>query len=150
GLALGRRSPPNRASATAAAAAATRGQISLMQAYDPSRLRAFDFGRLARMSDDRLLAAATVSVRTLDEHFDLPEGRYEARVSFEGDRGRPGEAFAAFSDRRTLGRPTAPREHPVVIGRASTPLGDPAVIPFELLLSASTWIGVSDAAAAAA
>src|SRR5262249_46349864 len=96
-------------------AVVTRGRIGLLEQYDGARLRAVDVTPRRRFRDDDVLQAAALTTRhepdaagedprALEPSFALPEGRYEARVWFEGDPGQAGDAFVALSDRVVLAR----------------------------------------------
>jgi len=123
-----------------------RGQLGLMAEYDPSRLRAVDLTHARRMDDAELLAAASLSLRpaldapvkdphVLEGPFELPEGRYEAKVWFESAHQLEGEAFVALTNQ-------------LVIARAAAPLANPVRLPFELPVGTRAFVGLSGADAA--
>jgi hypothetical protein len=129
------------------ASAASRGQLALMDRYDPSRLHAVNITRRSRLSDADVRDIATLTVRRtpgsdagpqaiLEGPFELPEGRYEARLWFDG-RAPEGEAFVAVADR-------------VELGRAAAPLSNPAVIAFRLALAAPAFVTVTNPVLASA
>jgi hypothetical protein len=123
-----------------------RGQLALMDAYDPSRLRAVNLTKRTRLTSDEVLAAAVINMRRsgdaaiedpriLEGPFDLPEGRYEARVWFEAQQPPDGDAFVALADQ-------------VQVARAQGPLSNPVVLPFDLKVRTGTFVGLTDKAAA--
>lgn len=131
---------------TSRARVAARGQLELMHAYDAARLRPLDLERLRRLSVPELFSALTVAVRRdpdsasgglFDDPFELPEGEYEARVWFGGDRPHAGEIRASLS------------EH-IMVARTAGPLGNPSVVRFRMAVPARLRIGLTDGAAAAA
>src|SRR5262249_14429140 len=84
-----------------------RGQLSLMTEYEGDRSWAFAYAQSRRTSQDEVLSTATLSLRPTGDRLDggeppilagpfsVPPGRYEARLWFEGNRPRHGEAFTA-------------------------------------------------------
>lgn len=128
--------------AAARTAVAVRGQLGLMDRYDPARLRTVNLSTLTRLSDADTLAAAMLTVRhrpgaeigdprMLDGPFDLPEGRYVARLWFEGQRAPHGEVHVGLAET-------------VYLAHAAAPLDNPSVLPFDLPVSAPTFMGVGD------
>jgi hypothetical protein len=124
----------------------TRGQLELLTAYDPTRTHAVDITHLRRLRSDETLSAGVLSLRrpagvvaenphVLEGPFELPEGRYEARVWFDAPRGPAGEAFVALSDDITL-------------ARSPTAAASPIAVPFDLPIRTPTFVGVSDATVA--
>jgi hypothetical protein len=141
-LLAGLRPLSNRTALTA------RGQLAVMDAYDPGRLRAVDLTHVKRLGGAEVLAAASLALRraadapvdnphVLEGPFELPEGRYEARVWFAGDTPRSGDAFVGLSDQ-------------VILAKATPPLANPAVMPFDLPVRTPAFVGLSDADAARA
>jgi hypothetical protein len=121
---------PDRSSVVA------RGRHSLLEEYDSSRLSAVDCHRMASLGDGDVLTAMTVSGPTLNAPFDLPAGRYEARVWFT-EHAAPVEAFATLSEQ-------------VVLGRSLGQIVNPLRIPFQVFLDSPVSFRLGDPAAAAA
>ncbi len=107
-----------------------RGRIDLLEAFDPGRLRAFDYPSRTKVDAARLLASAVVTIPLrADEPVDelgrlagplsLPPGRYQARVWFEGERPRAGDLVISLGN-------------DVVVARATGPLPNPATVAFDL------------------
>lgn len=128
-------------------AVVAREQLALMRDYDPTRTHAVDVTHAARLRPDEVLSAATLTFRrpaggeSGDSHvlagpFELPEGRYEARLWFDAPRANGAEAFVALTDA-------------VVLSRASAE-ANPAVVRFALPIRTPAFVGVSDPAAASA
>jgi hypothetical protein len=114
-----------RVGAESRAEIARRGALDLLWQYDGDRVRAFDYGALARIDETRLRDAATIRFRAYPPaSFALPEGEYEARVSFRSALERQGEIAVASNGR-------------VTFGRAAGILANPAVVPFRLPVTAS-------------
>jgi hypothetical protein len=125
-----------------------RGQLALMDAYDPSRLHAVSPTKRKRLTSDDVLAAAAITIRRPGDQavgdargvagpIDLPQGRYEARVWFESRQPPDGEAFVALSDQ-------------VLLARVQGPLTNPVVMPFDLKIHTPAFVGVTDGPAARA
>jgi hypothetical protein len=141
-LLAGLRTMPGRS------AVVVRGQLRLLADYDPSWLRAVDMTHARRMDEREVMAAASLTLRrapdavvsnprVLEGPFDLPEGRYETRIWFDGPRPPEGEAFVGLTDQ-------------ILLARASGPLTNPVNLPFELPIRTAAFVGVSDAAVARA
>jgi hypothetical protein len=123
-----------------------RGQRELLAEYDPSRLLATDVTHVRRLDEKAVLTAASLTFRrppgaaadnprVLAGPFDLPEGRYEARIWFEGSVPPGSEGFVGLTDQVLLAhRPAA----------GTSPLR----LAFELPIRAPAFVGVSDALAA--
>jgi hypothetical protein len=120
--------------------AALRGQLTLIREFDSARLRAVDLSRWRRMNDGQLIAAVTIST-TAGTRLDLPEGEYEARVTFRDGGPAPGErtgqALVALS--RKIEAVSAPASG-----------ANPLVLPFTLWFDSPAAVDFSDAATAAA
>jgi hypothetical protein len=130
------------------AESARRGQLEIMDAYDPGRLRAFDYRSATRLDSAGLLRASTLSVaRSPEEQIDpqrrvagpfgVPAGRYVARVWFGGSQPRDGDVVIA--PRR--GSPFA---------RLPGPLNNPATVAFEMPAQVPFWLSLSEASTAQA
>jgi hypothetical protein len=141
-LAAGRTGASDRAGIIA------RGQLSLMAAYDGSRLWGFDYSSLTRLNQQQLIGVSAFLVprepnapvqdpHQLQGPFELPPGRYESRVWFDGGRARTGEAF--LTSRNQL-----------VLSRTRGPLTNPAVMSLDLPVPAVLWVGLSTEEAARA
>jgi hypothetical protein len=124
-----------------------REQLGLMRDYDPTRTRTADLTHMTRLRERDLFAAATLTLRhaaddetanprVLAGPFELPEGRYEARVWFDSAHGLAGDAIVGVSDQITLAHGAA--------------AGNPSVLPFALPIRTPAFVGVSDPAAARA
>ena len=134
-IVAGRTAAPGRADIIA------RGQLSLMDAYDGTRLSGFDYSSLTRLSRLQLLGISTLGVsrqpndpvqdpRRLEGPFELPPGRYESHVWLEGSRTRDGEAFLTLRNQ-------------LVLARTRGPLTNPAVMSLDLPVPAALWVGLS-------
>ncbi|MGE0705008.1 MAG: hypothetical protein AB7P22_13840, partial [Vicinamibacterales bacterium] len=122
-----------RPSAEAREAAAERGALDLLWAYEGERHRAFGYQELAHLPPPAFLAAsARTSSRLPSGPLSLPPGSYEARVWFNGTMAREGEVVVSAS-------PTA------VFGRATGRLSNPAVVPFSLPVPSTVQVQVPDA-----
>lgn len=123
------------------AATATRGQIALLHAYDPSRLRAVNASHGTRLTDDAVRQAARLELRsmagTTSQAIDLPQGSYEARVWFDGDSTRSGDL--------DIVTPAG-----AVIARQGGPQVNPATLPFEMPVTAVIGVRLSDPASQSA
>ena len=135
--------------AAARAETVRRGRSGLMEAYDPERVRGFDYGRMARLDEAGLLRASALTLEWRGSEapepgraagpFSLPPGRYAARVWFDGaGRQRDGDLLLS------LGRGN-------IAARANGPLGNPATLTFDLPIAvrASLELSVPQTARAA-
>jgi hypothetical protein len=119
------------------AATATRGQIALLHAYDPSRLRAVNASHGTMLTDDALRQAARVELRSTtdtpspSQAIDLPQGSYEARVWFDGDSTRSGDL--------DIVTPAG-----AVIARQNGPQVNPTTLPFVMPVTAAIEVRLSD------
>lgn len=125
----------------------TRGSMALLEAYDPVRLRAFDYPTLTRLSPPAWLEKLAVSfdrepggepdpLGRVSGSLQLPPGEYEARVWFEGNRPRTGALQAALGN-------------DYLLARVEEPLSNPAVLPMSVPLAVpSVWIQLTDLASA--
>jgi hypothetical protein len=123
-------------------AVVTRGQLSLLDAYEGDRLWAFAYEKYRHLSHDEVLSASALSLRPDNDSlssadpqrlagpFSLPPGRYEARLWFEGDRPRHGEAFAAVTSE-------------VRLAEAPDPITNPVRLTFDVPLRTPVSVGVS-------
>jgi hypothetical protein len=123
-----------------------RGRVDLMQAYDGSALKAFDYGRRTWMREPQLLAATALALsRAAGElssdparfagPFDLPAGRFAARIVFDKVAARdPATAVAVL-----IG-------NGAVLARVGAASADR--IEFDVPIEASVRLTASDAALA--
>jgi hypothetical protein len=132
---------PSRRSAIVA-----RGQSDALRAFDAADVRAFDPDRIRRVAGGDLDAELTTVERRdaangdaadLGGPFTLPEGDYEARVWFAGDRPTDGAVRVLLS-------------RDVILARATTPLANPATLRFRMLVPASVRVDLAGGAQAAA
>lgn len=115
------------------------GKASLMRALDPARLRAVGFPGPHRLTVDEALAGSRLTRVSLSDGgapnfrvpFDLPAGRYEARISFATDAPRRGTALVTLGDGVLASGQPIPRS------------GD-AVVPITLDVSALAWVSITD------
>jgi hypothetical protein len=103
-----------------------RGTLALLQAYHPVRARAFDYGRLSRLSPADWLSRAVFrrdrrpgrdvdALHRLTNALTLPPGRYEVRVWFEGSRSPGGAIEAIVPGGQTLIRSDEPLANPALL-----------------------------------
>lgn len=130
------------------ASARTRGDLELIDRFDPVERRAFDYTRLARLSPPEWLRTLNVAfdrepgtepdgIGRLAGALHLPPGQYEARVWFEG--ARQGGSLQA-----TVG-------YDNLIARVDAPLPNPAVLQLSLPVPVpSFWLQLTDLGAARA
>lgn len=135
GLSAGRLPPASRS------AAAVTGQLALLHAYDPSRLRAIDASRGRRLDDDSVRSAMTLDLPIANGEtpapVELAEGAYEARVWFAG-------AMPHAGGLQVLTREGA------VIATIDGPLANPTTIGFQMPVSGAVAVRSTGIAAAAA
>ena len=123
-------------------ATATRGRLDLMRAYDGSSLRGFDYAHRATLDEQRRLELSAVSVtraagaladdpQRLAGPFDLPAGRFIARIAFSDGARFGGAAFVTLGDR-------------MQIARSEGPLNSATELAFNLPVDATVWVAVSD------
>lgn len=117
---------------------ARRGALDLVWRYDGDRVRAFEYAALGKIDETRLREAATIRFRGYPvPPFALPQGEYEARISFGSALERRGEIAVTSNGR-------------VRFGGAAGVLTNPAVVPFKLPVEASRMsVTVGDEALAA-
>jgi hypothetical protein len=119
----------------------TRGRIELMNAYDPDRLRGWDYRQMSRLDSPHVLAASSLSTQRgfsgpvtgggrIAGPFVLPPGRYEARVWFFGQHGPEGSLLVTNGRNNVLARVESPLQNPATIAVAL-----PVPIPFWVTLS---------------
>jgi hypothetical protein len=125
-----------------------RGRMELMTAYDPDQLRTFDYRTSRKLAPADLLHETTLSIlhasdqpldaeRRIAGPFEVPAGRYVARVWFAGSQPRAGDVL--LLPRR--GGPFA---------RLAGPLENPASLQFEMPAPVPLWISLSEASSAEA
>jgi hypothetical protein len=122
--------------------AVARGRVDLLDAYDPDRLRAFDYGSWTGLPPATLLQAAVLTFEhdataaangLLDGPLALPPGRYEVSVGFVDDM--PYEGSFVLSHARGN-----------AIARTAGPFVSGAPIPFDIPAQASWLLSFSDKA----
>jgi hypothetical protein len=134
-IVAGRAGAPDRAAATA------RGLLSLMDAYDGTRLSGFDYASGTKLDQEQVVGVSALVVprrpnlpvqdpQRLEGPFELPPGRYQSRVWFEGGGTRDGEAFLTLQNQ-------------LVLSRTGSPLTNPAVMSMELPFPTEVWVGLS-------
>jgi hypothetical protein len=132
-------------SAEARAESATRGRFALMQAFDPSRLRAFDYAGVSRMSPAQWLEQSALAIdldpsRPADGYVGPPltlaPGQYDVKVWFQGNRALDGDLLVTFDRAQILKRVTAPLANPTTFT-----IDLPVAVPL-------VWIQVTDHATA--
>lgn len=125
-----------------------RGDMELIERFDPVRLRAFDYARMQHLLPPEWLSTLTMNLDRepgalpdpqgrITGALALPAGVYEVRVWFDGGaRPRAGMLQAALGNGYLL-------------SRVEEPLPNPAVLPLSLPVSVPTlWIQLTDQAAA--
>jgi hypothetical protein len=127
---------------------ALRGRIHILNAFDPERLRGFDYATKSWVDATGLLHASSLTIQrsptsSVDRQghvagpLDLPPGRYDARVWFQEGSPRSGDLRLSVYQ----GNPLA---------RTSDALPDPARLTFELPVRIPVWMALSDRATAQA
>jgi hypothetical protein len=127
---------------------ALRGRIGLLNAYDPERLRGFDYATGRWIDANGLLQASSLTIQRsptsnvgrqgqVTGALDLPPGRYEARAWFLQGSPRSGDLHVSLYQ----GNP---------LTRTSGALPDPATLTFELPARVPIWMALSDRATAQA
>jgi hypothetical protein len=127
----------------------TRGSLDLLTRFDPIRARAFDYATFRRLTPQAWLDASPVvferepgtdpdPLGRLTGPLRLPQGDYEARVWFDGERGQPGAFQVAIGNGYTIARADGPLSNPVRLG-FQMPVPIPAV-----------WMQLTDTASARA
>jgi hypothetical protein len=113
-------------SAAVRAETVRRGRSGLIEAYDPDRVRGFDYTRMARLDEADLLRSSALTLEwqgseTAEEGrsagpFSLPPGRYSARVWFDGGgRQRDGDLLLSFGRGNVAARAVGPLENPTTL-----------------------------------
>ncbi len=128
-------------SAEARADSATRGRFALMQAFDPSRLRGFDYTGGSRLSPAQWLEQSAVAIdldpsRPADGYVGPPlalaAGRYDVKVWFRGTRTLNGDLLVTF-------------DRAQILKRLSGPLANPTTFTIDLPVAVPlVWIQVTD------
>lgn len=126
-------------------AVAQRGQLALLEDFDPSQLHAVNATRVSRMDQNDVLQAAKIVLRaSRDESasdarpiappIPLPEGRYEMRAWFDGAAAPDAEASVRLSN-------------DVILGRTGRSRHTPVTVPFELPIGAPVFLDTRGGAA---
>jgi hypothetical protein len=134
--------------ASVRADAVLRGRTEIMMAYEPERLRGFDYGTMSRLDAAGLLKAGVLTLqRSPDEVPDpqgrvagplgLPPGRYQARVWFASQLPPSGDLLI------TLRRGN-------VLARTGGALTNPATLTFDMPARIAFWLAASQPSAARA
>ncbi len=134
------------ASARAQRATAVRGRLDLMRAIDGSSLRGLDYARRVRLNERQVTAMTGVNLsraageliddpRRLAGPFNLPAGRFEATIAFDGTTAISGTALVLLAERLPIARGD------VVAGRETR-------MTFNLPVDADVRVAVSDPALA--
>jgi len=103
-----------------------RGRLALLRAFDPTRSRAFDYARMAKLTPSAWLASAKLvtdfdPLRPVDEQgrltgrVSLPPGEFEAAVWFKGRQSRGGDLLIAFGEGQVLARAIGPLDSPSIL-----------------------------------
>jgi len=142
-LVAGPFSPPVRALTV------QQGRLAMMRAFDPFRLRAFDYrrGQLAKMTTDEWLATSGLTFELdpadapdpqgrLTEGLALPAGEYRVAASFQDRSPRTGDLMMALGGGHVLARTAGPLISPTRL-QFATPIEIPQL-----------WVQVSDPASA--
>jgi hypothetical protein len=127
--------------AEARAETVQRGKFGLMEAFDPERLRGFNYATRARLDGGGVLRASSLTIARqgneaapegrLGGPLSLPPGSYAVRVWFAGGGPRDGDLLLS------LGRGN-------VVARAASPMANPATLTFELPVSVRAWVVLSN------
>ena len=108
----------------ARAASVTRGRLALMQAFDPSRLRAFDYAGRSMMSPAQWIGHSAIAIdldpsRPADGYVGPPlalaPGRYEIKLWFQGNQNLDGDLLLTFDRAQILKRVGGPLANPTVV-----------------------------------
>jgi hypothetical protein len=102
----------------------TRGRLALMQAFDPGRLRTFDYAARARMSPEQWIRQSAIAIDLdpavpadgygrLTEPLTLAPGQYQVKVWFQ-NRAIDGDLLLAMRDGQVLRRVPGPLANPTV------------------------------------
>ena len=110
--------------AEARAESVTRGRFALMQAFDPARLRTFDYAARAKMSPEQWIGQSAIAIdlnpaKPADGYVGPPlalaPGRYEVKVWFQGNRTLDGDLLLTFDRAQILKRIGGPLANPTVV-----------------------------------
>jgi hypothetical protein len=123
---------------------AVHGRLELLRAYDAPALRAFGYAHRAALSDSEVLGVSTIrasraegglttDARRIAGPFELPAGRFTARLTFDRAVPQDGSASVILGDRMTI---------------AQTAIHESTALTFELPVDAAVRVAVSDEAAA--
>jgi hypothetical protein len=123
--------------------ARTRGQMTLLDRWDPEGLRLFDYGAMKRLAPPEWLDLMKVTFDRapdaegdpsgrISEALTLPPGHYDARVWFESERSRAGALQASVGDDQILARFDGPLTTPTVM-----PILLPVAVPM-------LWLQLTD------
>ena len=114
--------------------AARRGAAEVLWEYDPQRMHALDYGRLARVDQGAVLDLSRIAVdlgsgaadstqRMMVGPVSLPAGTYQARIWFSEGAAQDGDVVVSSSER-------------AVYARVSSSVQNPAIVPFQLPFAA--------------
>src|SRR5262249_43308359 len=131
------------------AKARTRGQMTLLNRWDPDRLRVFDYGAMKRLSPPEWLELMTITferepdaeadpIGRITEAMSLPPGHYDARLWFDSERSRAGALQASVGYDQILARVEGPFTTPAVM-----PIFLPTAVPM-------VWLQLTDVESARA
>jgi len=125
------------------AEARMRGQMTLLDRWDPDGLRVFDYGAMKRLSPPEWLELMTITFERepdadadptgrITEAMSLPPGHYDARVWFDSERPRAGSLQVSVGDDQ-------------ILARVEGPLTTPAVLPIVLPTAVPVvWLQLTD------
>jgi hypothetical protein len=119
-----------------------RGRIGVLRAYDPNRVRGFDYTTGAWVDGPGLLGVSSLTIQRLPASnidrqghvagpLDLPPGRYNARVWFQESSPRSGDLRVSSYQSSSL-------------TRTAGALPNPATLTFELPVTIPVWMALSD------
>jgi hypothetical protein len=124
-------------SADAKLEAATRGRATLMNAFDPERLRGFDYASRSKLTPAQWISATGITIELdpsepadgygrLTQPLALPPGAYTAAVWFQGARERDGDLLLTAGNGQILRRVAGPLPNPTRLA-FELPLAVPGV-----------------------
>ena len=106
--------------------AARRGAAEVLWEYDPQRMHALDYGRLARVNQAAVLDLSRIAVdlgsgaanstqRMMVGPVSLPAGSYHARIWLSEGSGQDGDVVVSSSDRAVYARVSNSVQNPVSV-----------------------------------